>query len=129
MQKKAQLRSVVQIRETECIGCTKCIEVCPVDAISGSAKHMHTVITSECTGCKWCIPACPVDCIDVLQIESQYSSKTLANHYRKRFNARERRLATETKHKEMLHGNILQLEKKNYIKAAIARVKEKRKRF
>jgi electron transport complex protein RnfB len=54
---------VVEIVEADCIGCTKCIQVCPVDAIVGAAKHMHTVILSECTGCDLCIPACPVDCI------------------------------------------------------------------
>lgn len=51
------------IIEEDCIGCTKCIQACPVDAILGSAKHMHTVIASECTGCELCIEPCPVDCI------------------------------------------------------------------
>lgn len=54
---------VVEIVEADCIGCTKCIQVCPVDAIVGAAKQMHTVILHECTGCDLCIPACPVDCI------------------------------------------------------------------
>ncbi|MCB1584071.1 MAG: electron transport complex subunit RsxB [Marinicella sp.] len=54
---------VVEIVEADCIGCTKCIQVCPVDAIVGAAKQMHTVILEECTGCDLCIPACPVDCI------------------------------------------------------------------
>ncbi|MCX7552662.1 electron transport complex subunit RsxB [Marinicella sp. S1101] len=54
---------VVEIVEPDCIGCTKCIQVCPVDAIVGAAKQMHTVILDECTGCDLCIPACPVDCI------------------------------------------------------------------
>lgn len=54
---------VVEIVEADCIGCTKCIQVCPVDAIVGAAKQMHTVIQDECTGCDLCIPACPVDCI------------------------------------------------------------------
>ena len=54
---------VVEIVEADCIGCTKCIQVCPVDAIVGAAKQMHTVILDECTGCDLCIPACPVDCI------------------------------------------------------------------
>lgn len=57
---------VAFIREDECIGCTLCIHACPVDAILGSARMMHTVITSECTGCELCIPPCPVDCIDLL---------------------------------------------------------------
>ena len=54
---------VAFIREDECIGCTKCIQACPVDAILGAAKQMHTVIESECTGCDLCLPPCPVDCI------------------------------------------------------------------
>ncbi len=57
---------VAYIREDECIGCTKCIQACPVDAILGAAKQMHTVITSECTGCDLCVEPCPVDCIDLL---------------------------------------------------------------
>lgn len=60
------IRKVAYIREAECIGCTKCIQACPVDAILGSAKHMHTVITSECTGCDLCVEPCPVDCIDMI---------------------------------------------------------------
>ncbi|WP_430624200.1 electron transport complex subunit RsxB [Pseudomonas entomophila] len=56
---------VAYIREAECIGCTKCIQACPVDAIVGATKLMHTVIASECTGCDLCLPACPVDCIDM----------------------------------------------------------------
>jgi len=59
-------RSVARIREDECIGCTKCIQACPVDAIVGAAKLMHTVIVAECTGCDLCVEPCPVDCIDML---------------------------------------------------------------
>jgi len=62
-------RSVAFIREDECIGCTKCIQACPVDAILGAAKQMHTVIASECTGCDLCVEPCPVDCIDMIPIE------------------------------------------------------------
>ncbi len=54
---------VAVIDENTCIGCTLCIQACPVDAIVGAAKHMHTIIESECTGCKLCLPPCPVDCI------------------------------------------------------------------
>ena len=54
------------IDEDQCIGCTKCIQACPVDAILGAAKQMHTVIDQYCTGCELCIPPCPVDCIDML---------------------------------------------------------------
>lgn len=54
---------VAIIIEADCIGCTLCIQACPVDAILGAAKHMHTVIADECTGCELCIAPCPVDCI------------------------------------------------------------------
>jgi electron transport complex protein RnfB len=54
---------VAVIVEADCIGCTKCIQACPVDAIIGGAKHMHTVIEPLCTGCGLCVPVCPVDCI------------------------------------------------------------------
>jgi electron transport complex protein RnfB len=56
------------IDEQRCIGCTLCIQACPVDAILGAAKHMHTVIADECTGCELCIEPCPVDCIDMVEV-------------------------------------------------------------
>jgi electron transport complex protein RnfB len=58
-------KTVAVIDERICIGCTLCIQACPVDAILGAAKHMHTVIESECTGCELCLPPCPVDCISM----------------------------------------------------------------
>ena len=61
--------TVAFIHEDECIGCTKCIQACPVDAILGAAKQMHTVIASECTGCDLCVEPCPVDCIEMLHEE------------------------------------------------------------
>ena len=61
-------RMVAFIREAECIGCTKCIQACPVDAIVGAARQMHTVIVDECTGCDLCVEPCPVDCIDMVAI-------------------------------------------------------------
>ncbi|WMS87490.1 electron transport complex subunit RsxB [Pleionea litopenaei] len=63
------IETVAVIREDECIGCTKCIQACPVDAIVGAAKQMHTVIACECTGCDLCVPPCPVDCIDMVPVE------------------------------------------------------------
>src|SRR3990167_972937 len=56
------------IREAECIGCTKCIPACPVDAIIGSPKHMHSVLKDSCTGCGLCVAPCPVDCITLVEI-------------------------------------------------------------
>lgn len=66
----ADVKKVAIIREDECIGCTKCIQACPVDAILGAAKQMHTVIASECTGCDLCVEPCPVDCIDIVPLET-----------------------------------------------------------
>lgn len=63
---ESDVKKVAFIREAECIGCTKCIQACPVDAILGAAKQMHTIIASECTGCDLCVEPCPVDCIDMV---------------------------------------------------------------
>ncbi|MGA9163538.1 MAG: electron transport complex subunit RsxB [Thiobacillus sp.] len=61
-------KSVAFIDEQTCIGCTLCIQACPVDAIAGAAKQMHTIIAAECTGCELCLPPCPVDCISMVPI-------------------------------------------------------------
>lgn len=65
----AKPERVAVIDETSCIGCTLCIQACPVDAILGAAKQMHTVIAKECTGCDLCVSPCPVDCIDMVEIK------------------------------------------------------------
>ena len=66
---ESELPTVAYIREDECIGCTKCIQACPMDAILGAAKQMHTVIADECTGCDLCVEPCPVDCIEMREVE------------------------------------------------------------
>ncbi|MGM8851663.1 RnfABCDGE type electron transport complex subunit B [Salinicola halophyticus] len=97
------------IREAECIGCTKCIQACPVDAILGAAKQMHTVIESECTGCELCVAPCPVDCIDLIEhpqwadarndAEQQRYLDWRAENGRQRFVARNARLARKAEEK------------------------------
>jgi len=67
---------VAWIIEEDCIGCTKCIQDCPVDAIVGTAKMMHTVIAQECTGCELCLPPCPVDCIVMIPVNAQRQALT-----------------------------------------------------
>lgn len=85
------------IREDECIGCTLCIQACPVDAIVGASRQMHTVIAAECNGCERCLPPCPVDCIElrVLPERNAAERETLSRQWRARFEAREARLAAE----------------------------------
>jgi electron transport complex protein RnfB len=82
---------VALIDEDVCIGCVKCIQACPVDAIVGASKRMHTVIASWCTGCELCIPPCPVDCIS-LQDVTALPEPALS---RGRFESRNRRLARD----------------------------------
>lgn len=73
---ESDVKKIAFIREDECIGCTKCIQACPVDAILGAAKQMHTVIIDECTGCDLCVEPCPVDCIDMVPLEPDMNAWT-----------------------------------------------------
>lgn len=66
---ESDVKKVAYIREDECIGCVKCIQACPVDAIVGATRQMHTVITDECTGCDLCVAPCPVDCIEMIPVK------------------------------------------------------------
>jgi electron transport complex protein RnfB len=84
--------TVARILEDDCIGCTKCIAACPVDAIIGAQKLMHTVITEDCTGCELCIPPCPTDCI-VMEPVAIDTRRSRAERARQRHDARERRLS------------------------------------
>lgn len=91
-----QLPAVAVIDEALCIGCTLCIEACPVDAIAGAAKLMHTVIAAECTGCELCLAPCPVDCIRMVETGralTREERRMAAAHARSRFEARNRRIA------------------------------------
>lgn len=86
------------IREDDCIGCTKCIPACPVDAIVGTGKHMHTIFTDLCTGCELCIAPCPVDCIDLVPIERELSAAERTqeqNELRQRYHTHLRRVTEQ----------------------------------
>jgi len=71
-----QPKRVAVIIEDICIGCTLCIQACPVDAILGAAKQMHTVIENECTGCELCVPPCPVECIEMVEVNTTMENWT-----------------------------------------------------
>jgi electron transport complex protein RnfB len=72
--KGPRARAVAFIDENTCIGCTLCLQACPVDAIAGAAKQMHTIIAAECTGCELCVEPCPVDCISMQPIPEDISN-------------------------------------------------------
>ncbi|HVC17290.1 MAG TPA: RnfABCDGE type electron transport complex subunit B [Rhodanobacter sp.] len=86
-------RMLARIVEADCIGCTKCIQACPVDAIVGASKLMHTVLADDCTGCELCVPACPVDCIVLEPMPTAQIDAAHADAARTHFQRREARLA------------------------------------
>lgn len=92
---------VALIDEARCIGCYKCIQACPVDAIVGAPKLMHTVIEAECTGCELCLPPCPVDCIDWVPRQADRDlGRERATRSRQRFESRTARLQRQNDERE-----------------------------
>lgn len=120
--------SVAVINEDLCIGCMKCIHVCPVDAIVGSIKKMHTIIKSECSGCELCIPACPMDCIELkpIPLRSDAEQQQVQQQWQTRYEKRQLRLQRLAEEKQREHLAAKQRAKKQAIAEAIARVKVKR---
>ncbi|MCD6055814.1 MAG: RnfABCDGE type electron transport complex subunit [Gammaproteobacteria bacterium] len=120
--------SIVVIDEALCIGCTRCIKVCPVDAIIGAHRFMHTVIPTECIGCELCIAPCPMDCIHIKSIDKPLYEK---ERVKRRFQARKKRLAaieaeqkncfTEAKQLADKTSDPAASSKQDYIQAALAK--------
>lgn len=108
-------RNVAWIDEAWCIGCTLCIKACPVDAIVGSNKRMHTVIEPYCTGCELCLPACPVDCI-VLENASGQSTGWSAWSQQQADQARDRYAFYSYRSKRDEGENAKRLEEKARLK-------------
>lgn len=95
-------RQIAVIIEEDCIGCTLCIKACPVDAIIGANKMMHTVIADECSGCDLCVPACPVDCIQMIDDPLPWTEER-KHKARNRFDAhKDRREAERLEREERL---------------------------
>ncbi|MBV8157474.1 MAG: RnfABCDGE type electron transport complex subunit B [Dyella sp.] len=123
-------RMLARIVEADCIGCTKCIQACPVDAIVGAAKLMHTVIVDDCTGCELCVPACPVDCIVLEPMPlSQAEDTDHGDAARAHFQRREARLAREQAQREVelaaRKAEVGTATQTNPVLAALARARAK----
>lgn len=118
--------SVVQIIEDDCIGCTKCISACPVDAIVGATQTKHAVLTEFCIGCGLCLPPCPVNCIKIIPTDAPADSKERAKIAKDRIqkrNARLSKLEEIKKQTDLLYASKAHDE----IKQAIARSRERKK--
>ena len=119
---------VARIDEEACIGCTLCIDACPVDAIVGARKMMHTVITAECTGCALCLPHCPVDCIalDPTGAERDRNQQRInALQYRQRHQARQLRYAKLEQQRRDRAARSAAARKKAAIAKALERAQER----
>ena len=109
-------RRVVYIEEATCIGCTLCIQACPVDAIVGAPKRMHAVIEADCTGCELCLPVCPMDCIALEDASAGATgwaawSPAQADTARGRYAGRQARLARDAREHDDRLGAIVQATK------------------
>jgi electron transport complex protein RnfB len=122
---QAKLPALAYIKAEECIGCTKCIQACPVDAIVGAAKQLHVVLSAECTGCELCIEPCPVDCITLVPISDKHYAPDKA---RQRFIAKQQRNQKMEKSviNKPLSATTTSDNRKAYIQAAVQRAKNKK---
>jgi len=126
---EAHALTLARIDDAICIGCTLCIDACPVDAIVGAAKRMHTVLPGLCTGCELCIPPCPVDCIAMVPAGRAWSRED-ARASRARYLARTRRIArTATPTQTSNTVDDEQPRRQAAIAAALVRARARRKAF
>lgn len=129
---QALLPTVAVIDENVCIGCFKCVLACPVDAIIGAPKYLHTVLTDDCSGCELCLPPCPVDCITMVpRSAAQTPASAMASRWRSLHQARKARLARERESRDearrQRRGELLAVQAQGYdIAAAIARARSRK---
>jgi Na+-translocating ferredoxin:NAD+ oxidoreductase subunit B len=116
-------RRVARIVADLCIGCTKCIQACPVDAIVGASKRLHAVIPELCTGCDLCLPPCPVDCIEMVAVLPQDAEWTVADADAARARHRRRTLRLQSVAAGARAGDT---RKRAIIDAAMARARAQR---
>lgn len=123
-----QSLKVAVIDEQHCIGCTLCIQACPVDAIVGASKRMHTVLADWCTGCDLCVPPCPVDCIEMAPAHPERAwNKEDARMARLRHESRHARLARDQQAIEHSAPSLLDhAHKTSMIEQALARARARR---
>ncbi len=119
------IHKIAFIREAECIGCTKCIQACPFDAIIGAEKQLHVVLPDECVGCELCVAPCPVDCIEMHEIPAPLYNQ---ERVKQRVLAHKKRLQQE----QVIENKKLvseQDKRRAYIEAAVERAKLKKNLF
>ena len=124
-------RALAVIDEASCIGCALCLKACPVDAIVGAAKRMHTVIDSLCTGCELCIPVCPVDCISLVKASGEATgwsawSDAQARVSRVRYAAHQRRAAEQAMQAAAAPAAASASARREAVAAAVARARNAR---
>lgn len=122
-------RRVAWIDPAACIGCTKCIAACPVDAIIGAQKRMHTVIAQRCTGCDLCLAPCPVDCIEMRAPREPHPwTDEHAARARAHYEARCARLARERERERQARGAAGERRKRALLESALRRARDRLER-
>lgn len=136
---KQREHRVANIAEELCIGCVKCIEACPFDAIVGAAKQMHTVIPNDCTGCQLCIEPCPVDCIEMIEPSQNHRSWQWSNNdllhndvsayksqYERHFERLDKIETAKAEKRRQKKRSIETDKKQDYIRAAVERARARK---
>ncbi len=135
LQQRAQIQVRAAIDSSACIGCRKCIEACPQDAIIGAQGYNHSVLNIACHGCGLCVPACPMDCISLSEVQLPVNRQIMAPIHQERYEVSQERLKEQAEQERRAHvkkcyGETLLLTKKNrlkYMLEARERVREKKK--